>query len=179
MYSPFEVRKILDSMQILVDTREQPNRKFKKRVAQFRSPWKRQKLDYGDYSASFIDLDGAEITIADKVVIERKMDGNELAACFGRERKRFEREFQRAREVGAKIYLLTENETWESIYSGQYGKDPRYRSKMKPESLVASIHAFQARYRINLQFCEEDTTGMLIEDILKYELRELLENENC
>lgn len=178
MYSPFEIRDILKSMTILVDTREQPNRKFKKRVAQFSAPWKRQKLDFGDYSASFIDLDGAEISIADKVVIERKMDANELAACFGRERARFEREFRRAKECGAKIYLLTENETWESIYSGQYGKDPRYRSKMKPESLVASIHAFQARYRLNLQFCDEETTGVLIEDILKYELRELLEHED-
>ena len=74
------------------------------------------------------------------------------------------------------IYLLVEEECWESLYTGQYGKSVRYRSKMDPRSLVASIHAWQARYRMNLQFCAEDTTGLLIADILKYELREQLEN---
>lgn len=175
-YTPFEIESMLKNMVILVDTREQPNKKFNQRVESFGYPWERAKLDFGDYSCKTLDPDGNVISLADYVVIERKMDGNELAACFGKERKRFEREFIRAKEVGAVIYLLVEEECWESLYSGQYGKSTKYRSKMDPRSLVASIHAWQARYRMNLQFCEEDTTGFLIADIMKYELRELLEN---
>lgn len=176
-YTPFEIESMLKNMVILVDTREQPNKKFNNRVASFGYPWERTKLDFGDYSCKTIAPDGSVISLAEHVAIERKMDGNELALCLGKERKRFEREFLRAKDAGAKIYLLVEEECWESLYDGQYGKSARYRSKMDPRALVASIHAWQARYRLNLQFCDEDTSGILIADILKYELRELLENE--
>ena len=176
-YTPFEIEKMLESMVILVDTREHPNRKFEKRVAGFGCSWERTKLDFGDYSCKYTELNGSEISLANTVVIERKQDGNELAMCFGTQRKRFEREFKRAQEAGALIYLLVEEECWESLYTGQYGKSARYRSKLNPITLTASIHAWQAMYRKNLQFCEADTTGPLIADILKYELREVLENE--
>ena len=176
-YSPFEIKQMLDSFTVLVDTREQPNRRFMERTQGFNAPWVRHKLDFGDYSCMYTDLDGNEISLQDYIAVERKMDGNELALCFGAERKRFEREFQRANECGAKVYLLIEGENWEKLYAGLYGSSARYRSKMKPESLTASIHAFQARYNLNLQFCKPETTGKLIADILKYELRERLENE--
>lgn len=176
-YTPFEMEKMLASMVILVDTREHPNKKFEKRVASFGYPWERIKLDFGDYSCKYTDLDGNAVYLSNVVAIERKQDGNELAMCFGTQRKRFEREFIRAKESGAIIYLLVEEECWESLYAGQYGKSEKYRSKLPPKSLTASIHAWQARYRMNLQFCEECTTGLLIADILKYELRERLESE--
>lgn len=167
----------MESMVVLVDTREQPNSLFKKRVEQFNCPWERHKLDFGDYSLKYTKLDGEDIYLDDCIAVERKMDANELASCFTRERKRFEREFQRAKEKNAKLYLLVESECWEDIYDGKYGTNPVFRSKMKPQSLTASIHAWQARYGFNLQFCSPGMSGQLIADILKYELRERLENE--
>lgn len=165
-------------MVILVDTREQPNRKFEERVHGFGCPWERRKLDFGDYSAKYTDPAGSEVSLAGSVAVERKMDANELALCFGKERRRFENEFIRAKETGARIYLLVEEESWEKLYAGKYGKSARYRSRMSPQSLTASIHAFQSRYGVNLQFCRPETTGRLIADILKYELRERLEHEH-
>lgn len=176
-YSPFELERMLKSMVVLVDTREHPNKAFERRVESFGCPWKRTKLDFGDYSCKYIDIEGQEVSLSAHVVIERKQDGNELAMCLGTQRKRFEREFIRAKEAGAVIYLLVEEENWESLYAGEYGKSPRYRSKLSPKALTASIHAWQARYRMNLQFCSKATTGVLIADILRYELREMLENE--
>lgn len=178
MYSPFEIEKALDSMVILVDTREQPNRKFEERVRAFGCPWERRKLDFGDYSAKYTAPGGRDVSLDRHIAIERKMDANELALCLGKERRRFEREFIRAKEAGARIYLLVEEENWEKLYAGRYGKSARYRSRMRPESLTASIHAFQSRYGMNLQFCKPETTGRLIADILKYELRERLEHEH-
>lgn len=175
-YTPFEIDRMLKSMVVLVDTREQPNTKFEKRVAAFGYPWERTKLDFGDYSLKYTDLAGTETSLAESVAIERKMDANELAACFGKGRERFEREFVRAKKCNAKVYLVVEEECWEKLYSGQYGRSEKYRSKFPAKSLVGSIHAWQARYRMNLQFCQEDTTGQLIADILRYELRERLEN---
>lgn len=175
-YTPFEIKKMLNDMVVLVDTREHPGKKFNSRVADFGCPWERCKLDFGDYSCKTVDVKGNEVSMTDRVAIERKMDANELALCLGRERKRFEAEFERAKKAGATIYLLIEEEDWGSIYSGRYGSIPKYRSKMNPKSLVASILSWQARYKMNVQFCDEEMTGRLIADILKYELREVLEN---
>lgn len=175
MYSVFEKEKMLDSMIILVDTREQPNKKFKKRAEGFGYPFVRQKLDFGDYSAAYTDLNGNVISLAGKVAVERKMDANELAACFGRERPRFQREFERAKTAGARLYLIVENENWEKIYSGEYGNNKKYRSKLNPKAMRASILAWAIRYDVHVHFCKEETTPQLIADILHYEIKEAIE----
>lgn len=97
------------------------------------------------------------------------MSIDELCNCYCKDRGRFEREFERAKAAGAKIILLVEGATWEDIYGG------KYRSKMKPQSLVASILAWQARYDCQIFFCKPDTTGLLIKDTLQRELKERLE----
>lgn len=127
-------------------------------------PHERYKLNFGDYSVKCDRL-----SLADSVCIERKMSIDELCECFGRSRSRFEREFERAKAAGATMYLLVENASWEEIYGG------KYRSKMKPQSLVASICAWEARYNCKVKFCKPETTGLLIRDTLKRELKERLE----
>lgn len=178
MIRPFDLEAQLQSMEILVDTREQPSRAFKERVKAFECPAIRHKLDFGDYSLKFTNLDGNEVLLDKLVAIERKMDGNELALCFGRERARFESEFQRAQEVGARMYLLVESEDWESLYEGRYGSDIRFRSKLNPKSMIGSLHTFAARYDVKIYFVKPSMTGRLIADILKYELKNYLEKED-
>ena len=166
---PVEVEQTLDAMTVLVDTRERPTAFSERRYAQFEKPYRREKLDVGDYSAEFQLPDGGVVTLKDKVVVERKNSIDELCMCFAGERGRFEREFQRAEESGIKVYLLVENATFEAIYNG------RYRSRFNPKSLVASILAWLARYNCVLVFCKAEMSGKLIRDILKYEMREALE----
>ena len=72
-------------------------------------PYERCKLDFGDYSAKF---PVGEDWITLNVAVERKMDFGELAQCFCKGRARFAREFDRAKEKNAKIYLLIENCSW-------------------------------------------------------------------
>lgn len=161
---PVEVKTALESMAILVDTREQDTPRLRARLFQMGVPYERQKLDFGDYSVKCNCL-----SLSDSVCIERKMSIDELCECFGRSRPRFEREFERAKSSGSTMYLLVENASWEDIYAG------RYRSKMKPQSLVASICAWEARYNCKVIFCKPETTGLLIRDTLKRELKERLE----
>ena len=168
---PFEVDNVLQTLTILVDTREQPTARFKKRIEAMGAPAKRHKLDFGDYSAMVMLPNGEEFSLQDKVCIERKMDINELCSCFCQERARFTREFERAKEAGAKTYLLVENATWENIYNGNY------RSLMNPHSLVASINAWLVRYDCVLIFCKPETTGKFIRDILFREMKERLAGE--
>lgn len=161
---PVEVKTALESMVILVDTREQDTPRLRARLQSMGVPHERYKLNFGDYSVKCNDL-----SLADVVCIERKMSVDELCHCYCQDRSRFEREFERAKDAGAKIYMLIEDATWEDIYGG------KYRSKMRPESLVASILAWLARYDCQLLFCKPNTTGQLIKDTLQRELKERLE----
>lgn len=175
-YSPFEIERMLESMKILVDTREHPGAQFQRRTEGFGYPFERRKLEFGDYSCEYVDVNGDVVSLADQVAIERKMDANELAMCFTKERERFQREFQRAIDAGARVYLIVEDETWEKIYSGKYGNSSRFRSRLHPNALRASLLAWGCRYGIHTHFCKPETTGRLIADILHYELKERLEH---
>jgi len=162
-------------MEILVDTREQDTDRARGRYARFGVPYKRHTLDYGDYTYNFMLpnktwLYEADMSVKGQVCIERKMNLDELAGCFTRERKRFEAEFKRAQENGAKIYLLVENATWENLLNG------KYRSKFNAKAFEASIIAWTIRYNMQIIFCKDETSGELIKEILYRELKERLEN---
>lgn len=160
----FEVDAALQTMTILVDTREQDTPRARKRLHDLGCPYERRALRFGDYSAKCDCLD-----LTGLVAVERKMDLDELCNCYCRDRPRFAREFERAREAGAKLYLMIENADWEKVYSGAY------RSRMGAPALVASILAWLARYDCQVLFCAPSTSGKLIHDVLYRELKQRLE----
>ena len=94
---------MLDSMVILVDTREQDTPRLRLRLRRMGCPWERQKLDFGDYSAKFRLPTGDFWTLACRVAVERKMSLDELCQCYTKGRDRFQREFERAKNTGAKL----------------------------------------------------------------------------
>ena len=167
--NPFDLTDSLDGMVCLVDTREQDTPRLRARLRQIGYQYDREKLDVGDYSAKFPLPSGEWYTLKDKVCIERKMNLDELCHCFCQDRERFEREFERAKKTGTRLYLLVESATWESAYAG------KYRSKMRAEAFVASILAYLARYNCIVVFCKPETTGKLIRDILYREGKERLQ----
>jgi ERCC4-type nuclease len=164
--TPREIEDALRGMVILVDTREQDTPRFRARLESMNCLYERCKLDFGDYSAKF-SVGGEWLML--NAAVERKMDFSELAQCFCNGRARFAREFERAKAADAKIYLLIENQCWEDAYSGNY------RSQMNPQAFVASLLAWLARYRCQIIFCDQRTSGNLIHDILYREGREMLE----
>lgn len=166
----FEIDRALKTFTILVDSREQDTPRSRERYRDFNVPYERYKLDFGDYSAKVIDDNGNEITLCNRLSIERKMNLDELCNCFCRDRKRFEREFLRAKESNAKIYLLVENASWELAYSGGY------RSQMSPNALTASMTAWLSRYDCQIIMCKEETSGKLIKDLLYREMKEYLQS---
>lgn len=168
-YTNFEINAALESMVLLVDTREQPTKRLKDRLETAGLPYERRKLDAGDYSCKCTLPGGETLDFSSRAVVERKMNLDELCQCFGRERARFEREFKRAAAAGTRVYLLVEGDNWEKAYNG------KYRSLLTPQALVASIDAFRARYGMQLDFCKPETTGRLIHDILYRELKEYLQ----
>lgn len=164
----FEISEALDNLTVLIDTREQETPALKKRIALMGRPYKRQKLDFGDYSA-MCEIDGKQYDFSSVLAVERKMSLDEICNCFCRGRGRFTREFERAAKSGAKIYLLIEDGSWEAAYSG------KYRSQMSSKAFTASLLAWLARYNCQLIFCKAETSGKLIADILYREAKERLE----
>jgi ERCC4-type nuclease len=167
--NPFDMNDALDGMVILIDTREQDTPRLRARLNQMPCTTERRKLNFGDYSAYFPLPDGKSLDMSSVVACERKMSLDELCQCYCKDRGRFEREFVRAQEAGAKTYMLIEDATWEKVYQGHY------RSKMRPSALVASILAWLARYNCQVLFCKPETSGRLIYDVLYREGKERLE----
>ena len=170
----FEIEDCLRSMQIIVDSNEQPSRQAKKRYEAFGCPYVRQKIDYGDYTYNFVLPSGKWLyepntRVFPPVSIERKADLVELSQCFCQSRQRFEREFERALKNNASMYLLVEDATWENLING------RYATHYNPKAYFSSITAWQARYGIQTIFCKSETSGKIIKEILYRELKERLE----
>lgn len=173
--NPCEIENCLESMSIIVDTREQPSGRALHRYESFGVPYQRQKLDYGDYTYNFTLPNGVSYFLDDEsiypdVIVERKMDLEELSQCFCQSRKRFKAEFERALSHKANIYLLIEDGNWEKLLHGRY--NTRFNSKAFTSSLVA----WMVRYNIKVIFCQHEISGKLIKEILYRELKEKLES---
>ena len=170
----FDQKEVLKSFSVIADTREQPTDKSRRRYASMGVPVERATLDFGDYTWNAVLPDGRPIydtenRIQPLVTIERKESLDELAQCFTRSRDRFRREFQRAADHQARIFLIVENASFEKLVNG------RYRSRFNPNAFLASVTAYTVRYNMNLLFCKEDTSGRLIKEILYRDLKERLE----
>ena len=166
MFDPIEAEECLRSMVYCVDSREQPTKALEKRLS-YLQPNVRETLNAGDYTAKTQLPNGEWFYVP--VAIERKMSLTEIAGNFTRERDRFRAEFNRASEHEIRLYILIEQASWESAYAGAY------RSRMKPQSLIASLLTWSARYKCPLIMCDRpETGGKLIRDILYYEMREAL-----
>lgn len=170
-----DIEACLKSMMILIDTREQPTERAEKRYQSFGVPYRRQKLDFGDYTYNFILPNGREYyevsdSVHPHVMIERKMNLEELSSCLTHDRKRFEAEFERAKQNNSTIWLLVENANWENLSNG------KYKTKFNPKAYMASLIAWSIRYDIKIVFCKAETTGRLIKEILYRELKQRLES---
>lgn len=168
-----DVEEILKTFRIVVDTREQATPKANHRYKSFGVPYERGTLRYGDYSANItvndVPLYSVDSPIFSKCIVERKMSLDELAICFTSGRDRFEREFRRAQENGARIYMIVENGSYEKIQRHDY------KSRFHPNAFLASLAAWVVRYNINLTFCQSMTSGMLIKEFLYRDIKERLE----
>lgn len=170
----FDKIQMLESMVILTDSREQPTARAAKRYDAFKFPHRRATLSYGDYTYNAQLPNGQWLYDESKAVqgacvVERKMNLDELANCFTHSRERFEREFKRATDNKARIFLLVENASWELLLAG------KYRSRFGTSAFFGSLTSWIARYNISVIFCKEELSGRLIREFLYRDLRNRIE----
>ena len=166
----FDLQNTLETMVMVVDSREHPTKEAKKRWESFGVPYEIEPLKSGDYTAKFTLPNGETFDMRNKAVIERKLGLTEICGNFGQNRDRFIREFERIKESGAKVYVVIENGSWENVYTG------KYRSKMHPNALLANLTAWMARYNAHIIFCKAETFPKLAREILYREAKEKLQN---
>ena len=151
-YTDKELKELLKSMIVLVDTREQNWLHIQKFFDEKKIAYRVEKLDFADYS--FLLPENKELGIQrdiyfdKKISIERKRDLNEISSNFCDGRTQFENEF--IRSMG-KLYLLIENATYEDIVN------KNYTTKITPQSFIGSLHAFVDRYNISLNFMKDNS----------------------
>jgi ERCC4-type nuclease len=169
-FTDAEVKQLLGSLVVLVDTREQENGHILSYFDQKKILYEKRALSYGDYSIKIPKNDelgvNRDIFFDNSVIVERKGSLDELAGNLTKDRARFESELIRAK--GVNIALMVENATYTDLVMG------RYRSEYKPKSFVATLATFSARYGLDVNFVDKELAGNWIYHRLYYAVREEL-----
>ncbi|WP_369354296.1 ERCC4 domain-containing protein [Lysinibacillus capsici] len=165
-YTDTELKKLLASMIVLVDTREQVNKHIINYFQLHNIPYTAIKLDTGDYSAMLpqnFEL-GIYRDTSFPFTVERKNSIDELASSIKEER--FEHELIRSQK--AHFTLLIEG-SYSDLVNGNY------RSQYNPKALLARIKTFEACYRFSTTFLNDrQLSGNWIYNHLYYHVRAAL-----
>lgn len=171
-YKDSEIDKLLKSIVILIDTREQENSHIKEYFDKKKIKYDIQKLNYGDYS--FYIPKNEELGIPRDlyfdgiITIERKGSLEELSGNFTKDRARIEEEFSRKK---GKLHLMIEDATYDYIVLHNYN------TQYNPKSFIATLKTFEVRYNINTFFVSKRGAGNYIYYTFVYYLREYLKNK--
>ena len=167
-YTDTEIKELLQTIVIIVDTREQANEHILNYFDSKKVQHISRKLEYGDYSAYLPRNEkyGIMRNIHFDISIERKNSVDELASTI-KERTRFENELIRSQK--SRFQLVVEDAAgYKKIIYGEY------RSKYDAKALLASLKAFEARYNFNTVFIQKELLGNYIYHEFYYMIREYL-----
>ena len=142
-YTDKEINELVNSMVILVDSRERKADHITESFDKNKITYKKKALDYGDYSFLLPANDKLSIprdlSFASEVIIERKASLEEISGNLTNGRDRFEKELALAPKTKV---LLIENANYSDVATGNY--DTKYNKK----SFLASLHSFWFKYNI-------------------------------
>ncbi|MBW5458512.1 MAG: ERCC4 domain-containing protein [Clostridium botulinum] len=180
-FTDIEIKKLLkENFMILYDTREQKNQHVLDYLDSKKVPYKKKKIDEGDYTAIVTKCPemGIYRDIYFPVAVERKNSVDELANNLGektdtRDDIRLIREFQRAKTKGIKISLIIEDKNgMENIKKGNY------RSLYTPKAFLGRLSSIQDLYLYDTLFVDRKDTGFEIYRKLYYSVRNYLKELN-
>lgn len=175
MYNPYyrEFQKLSSEFTLIVDTREHPTARFKSRMEAFENMGlkiERRALLAGDYSAILELPNGDVIDFSHHIAIERKSDMHELMCCFSEDRRRFERELERAKNVGCNLHIVTEEGSYVDMLNGTFA------SYISPKAAIGTYHAFQTRYGAHFEWVTPETFPHYVFNLLRIYIMEYLMN---
>ena len=142
---------------LISDTREKKNQHILAYFDKTGIKYEICKLDFGDY----MDVYRPEI------VIDRKQNIAELAKnVTGKDRDRFVRELERAKDAGSKLVILVEQNRYKDRDRWIQVKEPADlmlwsspHTAIRGERVFRSVSGLIAKYGISVQFCDKRSTG--------------------
>lgn len=163
-----ELKTILDTMVMIVDTREQKNKHILDYFDKKKVPYKHRGLRTGDYTAMIPANEnlGMQREMYLNALIERKNSVNELVESI-KDRTRFENELIRGAKAPFTL-IVEEANGYEKILKGEY------ISKYSPQALLGSLKTFEARYGFATVFLPPQLSGNYIYHHMYYMAREIL-----
>lgn len=119
------MKKILDNIVILIDTREQTNQHIVEFFDKKKIPYKIMKLDFGDYSCMIpkgtIDQFTSDIYFDKDCAIERKADIDELAGNLKEDAARLKKELAHMNMYKIRYLFFVEDPNFEeNLRQGNY-----------------------------------------------------------
>lgn len=169
-YTAEELKQILKSLVIIVDSREKQNKHILEYFKSKRIECISTGLSFGDYS--YMLPASTEIGIqrdmyfSHDIIIERKASLEELSVNLAQNRKQFENEFLRA--GNCKKYLIIESGSYTDIINHNY------KTQLSEKTFTASLMTFQQRYDLTINFVNKQYAGQYIHGLFYYHLREFL-----
>lgn len=150
-------------LQIIVDTRQKKEKHenidcfFRANNIEIVS----DKLDVGDY---MLDKNA-------KISVDTKCNIYELASCFFslKEKARFQRECKRAKQLGIKLYILTEqNMTKERLlkWKSKRRLDGSLITKATGKQIYERMQIYSLMFGVKWRFCNKKNTGKKIIELL-------------
>lgn len=167
-FSVEDIKRLLKQIVILVDSREKKNSHILEYFEKNGIAYRKEKLEYGDYTFLIPTTDG-DIYFHRDCVLERKASLEELSGNLAQERERFEKEFLKAGNDGAKTYLMVEAPGGYSDIIGH-----KYRTEFTPAAYMASLKTWESRFDCNVQFIASEYSGYYIYSTFVYFAREAL-----
>lgn len=171
-YSEKEIKQILDSLTVIVDTREKANQHVLQYFKDKKIPFVIKTLktaDYGCFIPKSEEL-GINRDIYLNDCIERKSGIDEITGNLSKDkRSAFTNELIRASQHPFTLVCEDEN-GYGNILSGNY------RSEYDPKALLGTLKTFEARYNFSIVYLNPKYTGNYIYYSFYYACREYLKN---
>lgn len=169
-YTETELKKLLDTLTIVVDTRENVNDHILRYLHEKKIPHVNKKLDTGDYGAMIPK--NPELGIMRDIYLdaclERKNSVDEITGNLQKDtRKAFENELIRSKDKPF-VLICEDLEGYEKILRGDY------RSRYDPKALLGTLKTFEARYGFSIVFMDKKFSGNYIYHHFYYYAREYL-----
>ncbi|MGE7545051.1 ERCC4 domain-containing protein [Sporosarcina newyorkensis] len=171
-YTDKEIKEIMKSMTIVIDTRENVNGHIVDYLKQKAIPMRIQKLDTGDYGA--LIPANPELGITRDIYfngrVERKAHMDEITGNLQKDTQTaFENELIRSKDIPFTL-IVEDLNGYEKMLKGDY------RSKYDPLALLGRLNTFKAKYNFEIVYLDQKFSGNWIYHHFYYQLRHYLKS---
>lgn len=168
-YTDKEVKDLLKTMVILVDTREKKNQHILSYFDKLGVKYETKAFTQGDYSFCLPKSEEYNIPrdlhFDKEVCIERKASLEEYSTNLTKHRQRLKNEFS---SYCGDMLLVIENGTYSDIAKGKFD------TNFEPISYISSLHSVSTEFGVPFIFIDSEYSGMFIYLHFYYYLRNLI-----